>query len=180
MLAEHPAGRLLVAGAENSPFAFFAWPAGSPKALGAGLSVLLDCWPHHAVLSASPALAALDTSGRLRSSAEASRLRLLLPEAPSAASASLLAMVVGAPCLLFGARAGKDSDTSGAFVARFITKAARVRLAYERMEVILRDHDLDLPIRRAGLDRDPGWLPWLRRTVRFVYHEHQPSAGGSA
>jgi hypothetical protein len=26
-----------------------------------------------------------------------------------------------------------------------------------------------LAVRRAGLDRDPGWVPWLQRLVRFEY-----------
>ena len=33
---------------------------------------------------------------------------------------------------------------------------------------VVHEH-LDLDIRRAGLDIDPGWLPWLGRVVRFRY-----------
>jgi hypothetical protein len=29
----------------------------------------------------------------------------------------------------------------------------------------------DLRVRRAGLDLDPGWVPWLGRIVRFHYHD---------
>jgi hypothetical protein len=29
--------------------------------------------------------------------------------------------------------------------------------------------DLSTPIRRAGLDLDPGYLPWLGAVVKFVY-----------
>ncbi|WP_203799095.1 hypothetical protein, partial [Paractinoplanes tereljensis] len=29
--------------------------------------------------------------------------------------------------------------------------------------------DVRLDVRRAGLDLDPGWVPWLRTVVRFVY-----------
>jgi hypothetical protein len=39
------------------------------------------------------------------------------------------------------------------------------------MDVILGAGALDLDARRSGLDRDPGWIPWLRRTVRFVFEE---------
>jgi hypothetical protein len=28
---------------------------------------------------------------------------------------------------------------------------------------------IDLSLRRAGRDRDPGWVPWLRKPVRNEY-----------
>jgi hypothetical protein len=37
------------------------------------------------------------------------------------------------------------------------------------IEIHLSLADVDLDIRRAGLDIDPGWLPWLGRVVRFRY-----------
>jgi hypothetical protein len=37
------------------------------------------------------------------------------------------------------------------------------------MDVILSGAGIDLDLRRAALDGDPGWLPWLRRSVRFVF-----------
>ncbi len=30
---------------------------------------------------------------------------------------------------------------------------------------------VDLAVRRAGLDRDPGWVPWLEKRVRFAFGE---------
>jgi hypothetical protein len=168
----HATGRFFVAAAEGSPFAFFAWPADVPAMLSAGLRALLDAWPHRGELTARPGLASLDTSGRLRPRRDAALARLLLPEAPSAPAAALLALVAGAPCLLFAARAGAlASDTAAAFVARHLARLARIHLGPERMDVILGSHDIDFDVRRAGLDRDPGWLPWLRRTVRFIFEE---------
>jgi hypothetical protein len=29
--------------------------------------------------------------------------------------------------------------------------------------------DVSTEVRRAGLDLDPGWLPWLGLVVRFTY-----------
>jgi hypothetical protein len=29
--------------------------------------------------------------------------------------------------------------------------------------------EVDLDVRRAGLDLDPGWVPWLGTVVRYVY-----------
>jgi hypothetical protein len=37
------------------------------------------------------------------------------------------------------------------------------------LEVHLALEDVDLDLRRAGLDVDPGWIPWLGAVVRFVY-----------
>jgi hypothetical protein len=171
----HATGRLLVAAAEGSPFAFFAWPAAVPAMLSAGLRALLDAWSHRGEFTARPGLASLDTSGRLRPRRDAALAPLLLPEAPSAPAAALLALVAGAPCLLFAARAGAPGpDTADAFVARHLARPARIQLGPERMDVILSSSDVDLDVRRAGLDRDPGWLPWLRRTVRFIFEERDP------
>jgi hypothetical protein len=178
-LADHRAGRLLVAAAQNSPFAFFAWPAATPGMLSGGLRALLDTWPHRGTLAASPALATLDSSGRLRPARGLEPQRLLLPEAPSPFAAALLAVVAGAPSLLFAARAGSESATVEAFVARYIARRARIRrTTAARMDVIFGPGDIDLDVRRAGLDRDPGWLPWLRRTVHFVFEERELAAGG--
>jgi hypothetical protein len=30
---------------------------------------------------------------------------------------------------------------------------------------------IDIDLRRAGLDLDPGFLPWLGRKVEFVFEE---------
>ncbi len=37
------------------------------------------------------------------------------------------------------------------------------------IEVHLSLRDVDVDVRRAGLDIDPGWVPWLGVVVRFVY-----------
>jgi hypothetical protein len=178
-LVEHPAGRLLVAAPEHGPFAAFAWPAAAPDAIHAGLRALLDAWPHRAVLIARPALAALDSGGRLRARRDIESRRLLIPVAASAASSALLALIAGAPSLLFAARAGATLDSVAAFVARYLARPGRVRLSPDRMDIILSADAIGLDVRRAGLDRDPGWLPWLRRTVRFVFEERAAAAAPS-
>jgi hypothetical protein len=178
-LVEHPAGRLLVAAPEHGPFAAFAWPAAAPDPIRAGLRALLDAWPHRGVLIARPALAALDSSDRLRARRDMEPCRLLIPAASSAAASALLALIAGAPSLLFAARAGSTFDSAAAFVQVHLARPGRVRLSPERMDVILGADAIDFEVRRAGLDRDPGWLPWLRRTVRFVFEERAPAAGPS-
>lgn len=42
------------------------------------------------------------------------------------------------------------------------------------IECVLPLHEIDLRIRRVGLDVDPGWLPWLGRVVRFRFEEGLP------
>ncbi|GAA0603295.1 hypothetical protein GCM10010174_19560 [Kutzneria viridogrisea] len=37
------------------------------------------------------------------------------------------------------------------------------------LELVLPLHEVDLAVRRAGLDVDPGWVPWLGAVVRFRY-----------
>jgi len=171
-LIDSPGGRLLVAVAENSPFAFFAWPAATAKMAAAGLEALLAVWPHSAVLTASPALAGLDSSGRLRSMQEARRTDCLLPDAGSAPASALLATIIGAPCFLFAARTGAGTlDSAEAFVARFLALPGRILTTPEQINIVLPARNIVLEVRRAGLDRDPGWLPWLRRTVHFQFEE---------
>jgi hypothetical protein len=177
-LVDHPSGKLLVASDENSPFACFAWPATSRQMLTEGLRVLLGGWPQGGALIAAPALACLDGTGRLLASLDSPSSELFLPEASSAPAAALLMLVAGAPCLLFAARADAPvQDTTQAFVAQYLARSARVRLATESMDVLFESDYVDLNVRRAGLDRDPGWLPWLRRTVRFEFKVRELSGG---
>ena len=65
----------------------------------------------------------------------------------------------------------------------FLRRHARLglrRLAYRSGELILTAthfdalfaiERIDIRIRRAGLDFDPGWVPWLKRVVHFHYIE---------
>jgi hypothetical protein len=48
---------------------------------------------------------------------------------------------------------------------------ALVLASPSHLDVHFRMQDIRLDVRRAGLDIDPGWLPWLGRVVRFHYGE---------
>ena len=39
---------------------------------------------------------------------------------------------------------------------------------------------IDLRVRRAGLDIDPGWVPWLGRVVAFRYEARLDAADAAA
>lgn len=50
-----------------------------------------------------------------------------------------------------------------------ICRAAKMRVTVTHVDVRLPIEAVDLRIRRAGLDIDPGWVAWLGRVVRFHY-----------
>ncbi|MEB3260940.1 MAG: hypothetical protein VKP63_09975 [Cyanobacteriota bacterium] len=185
-LTEQAGGRLLTACAEGSPFVVFAWPADRPEAIQAGLRLLLSRWPAGCPVGAEPALIRLDGSGRLRPLVASSRPERLVPAEGAAAMAALLALVVGAPALLFTARAasaGEDKAVraggAAAVLSRHLRRRGWIHVSEGRLEIQMTAAANPLTLRKAGLDRDPGWLPWLRRDVvfRFVAREPLPPGG---
>ena len=48
-------------------------------------------------------------------------------------------------------------------------RPARLDLTSTHADVWLGMDQTDLRVRRAGLDLDPGWVPWFGRVVRFHY-----------
>ena len=56
-----------------------------------------------------------------------------------------------------------------AAVALLCRHAAEVRCDASRVEIALSLSSLPLPVRIAGLDRDPGWIPAAGRDVRFHF-----------
>lgn len=64
-----------------------------------------------------------------------------------------------------------DDDTRGdlAIVRDLAGRRATIRHEPGWVEVWLSLDDVDLDVRRAGLDLDPGWLWWLGQVVRFRY-----------
>jgi len=53
--------------------------------------------------------------------------------------------------------------------AGLLVHRARVLLTRARVDVLFRLDQIRLPIRRAGLDRDPGWRPAFGRIIRFHF-----------
>jgi len=58
------------------------------------------------------------------------------------------------------------------------TRVARVHHDASHIDVDFHTNAVDLEIRLAGLDVDPGWLPWLGRVVRFHYLDDRALLGG--
>jgi hypothetical protein len=67
-------------------------------------------------------------------------------------------------------------------LADVVRRPGWVSWSKTHVEVRMPLNGVDLRIRRAGLDLDPGWVPWLGRVIRFYYEaEGRPhGAGGIA
>jgi hypothetical protein len=96
------------------------------------------------------------------------------PDAEHAVDAALLALVVGVPATLLGLRAGWPGGDADAFAARWLRRPARIDEQGEVLVLRFGAEQLDLALRRTGADADPGWVPWLGRTVRLVYDVAEP------
>lgn len=60
---------------------------------------------------------------------------------------------------------------AGIGVASLVVRPAAVALTATHADVYFRLGAADMRVRRAGLDIDPGWLPWLGNVVSFHYLE---------
>lgn len=56
-------------------------------------------------------------------------------------------------------------------LATLVVRPGRLRLEPPHIGITFALHACDLRVRLAGLDVDPGWLPWYGRIVRFHYVE---------
>jgi hypothetical protein len=63
-------------------------------------------------------------------------------------------------------RTGTDHGVAVVAVAR---RRGRIDHSPGWVDVHLELDKVDIDVRRAGLDLDPGWVPWLGTVVRFVY-----------
>lgn len=52
-----------------------------------------------------------------------------------------------------------------------IVRPGRIVVTPLHLDVFFDPATIDLRIRRAGLDLDPGWVPWLGRVLRFHYRD---------
>jgi hypothetical protein len=52
-----------------------------------------------------------------------------------------------------------------------IRRRAMLQASHTQLDLCFNLNQIDIRIRRAGLDINPGWLPWFGRIVRFHYAE---------
>jgi hypothetical protein len=168
-LAPCESAQLLVASERDSPFAIFAWPAPDVRHVEKGLRAFLANWPVSAPnLLATPAIAEIE--GRVRVRAIDVGQAFWPVQSGSACYSALIGQIGGALCQLFIARAGIATPSdAAALVERYFAVPARIDLPPGEMRISLPMSRIEIPLRRSGLDRDPGWVPWLERTVRFVF-----------
>ncbi|MCI0521016.1 MAG: hypothetical protein L0Z70_12285 [Chloroflexi bacterium] len=57
----------------------------------------------------------------------------------------------------------------GGLTNALLARPARITIEPAHVDVIFSLGDISLPVRAAGLDRDPGWLPAYGRVIRFHY-----------
>jgi hypothetical protein len=168
-LVPSSAGRMLVAFGE-SPFILFAWPAENARATSTGLAAFLNTWPAAFPVPRAPdVLVHLDDTERLHPVASISRKDLFLPSGPGLPTSAVLAQICGAMAELFVLRAGRASAGVSELQSHYLAIPGRIQLSHETMTIILPMDRIDLAVRRAALDRDPGWTPWMKRTVRIEF-----------
>lgn len=90
------------------------------------------------------------------------------PSAPGAPGRDAFAARASAASGGAAAESFADRDL-GAVVTELAHRPAVIVADPGWIEVHLPLAGVDLEVRRAGLDFDPGWIPWLRTVVRFVY-----------
>jgi hypothetical protein len=173
-ILETPAGRMVAAFASGS-FVIYAHPAPDARSAADGIAEFLKRWPVSAPTpQARPVLAALDSIGRLQPApAPPGRADSLIPPASSAPATALLIQLCGSLCCLFALRAAANDEQtplfSGIFVRQFFSITGRIVADAERLTIVMPMERIDIRLRRSGLDRDPGWIPWLARTVRIEF-----------
>lgn len=98
----------------------------------------------------------------------------LLPHAPSSWPANLTPRRDAAP-IDFMVRAWTVAvrrwcwRTAGVTAAEIVARPGVFSVNRTDLDISLPLDEADVRIRRAGLDLDPGWLPWFGRVVRFHY-----------
>jgi hypothetical protein len=58
---------------------------------------------------------------------------------------------------------------TGMGLRRLVTRNGRVSATRTHLDVYFDLRQIDVGVRRAGLDIDPGWLPWFGRVVAYHY-----------
>jgi hypothetical protein len=173
------AGRCLVAAEARSPFALFVAGAELPSDVTDAVSRFLSAWPGgKSRVSAPPGLAAVDRSGRVRPEFDLPvREQTLLGGPFEPAARALISQVAGTLGAVFAGRIGVPAEMSSKDLAgRHLLVAGKCRTTSDAVTVLLPMESIDLAVRKAGLDRDPGWVPWIERNVRVEFFEDdQPS-----
>lgn len=66
-------------------------------------------------------------------------------------------------------------DAAGSLRA-LVRRPGAIVATRTHVDVLMHFAQVDLAIRQAGLDVDPGWIPWLGRVIQFHYVDEVPGA----
>jgi hypothetical protein len=80
-----------------------------------------------------------------------------------------IAFAPGAERRVFGARPARFATAADLRLARLLLRPGTLRVFGAAAELAWPLASVDLALRRAGWDQDPGWVPWLGRNLRFVF-----------
>jgi hypothetical protein len=69
---------------------------------------------------------------------------------------------------------------AGIGIASLVMRQGAIELSATHADAFFRLVDADMRVRRAGLDLDPGWVPWYGRVISFHYADHLTSTVSSA
>jgi hypothetical protein len=61
-------------------------------------------------------------------------------------------------------------------LTELIARPGYLRVTQTHVDVFFAHEQADIRIRRAGIDFDPGWTPWLGRVISYFYTA-DPSMG---
>jgi hypothetical protein len=170
----HPEGsstRILVATANGCVWPLFALPGSTPAEATAIVAELVRRWPASSNLHAPPGLAELDRTGRVRPQwRDGAPASAWLPDDNgSAGKRALSAQLAGVCVQLFCARAGLTGLSPTELVSTHLKLEGWLMLDHEELRLVLPLEAIDMPVRRAGLDANPGWVPWLGRHARIEF-----------
>jgi len=80
-----------------------------------------------------------------------------------------IAFAPGASRRVFGAATPAIGTAADLLLARLLLRPGRLRVTDWEAELTWPLAAADLALRRAGWDQDPGWVPWLGRTLRLRF-----------
>lgn len=103
----------------------------------------------------------------LAADALAESLAALAAELDPADSTSSIAASAAALCAVVCERLGVPWQA--ATVRALTARDGAITVTADEIRVELALATVEVDVRRAGLDFDPGWIPWLARTVRIVF-----------
>ncbi|WP_295578912.1 hypothetical protein [uncultured Lamprocystis sp.] len=81
------------------------------------------------------------------------------------------AFAPGASRRIFGSSTPAIGTAADLLLARLLLRPGRLRVTDWEAELTWPLAAADLALRRAGWDQDPGWVPWLGRTLRLRFGE---------